>query len=145
MSRKMILWGVCMLPCTALADEPPAKSKLDQLSFLVGDWQGAGSVEMNGKRAEFRGVESVRFGLDENVLVIQGKHEAKDGTSGSLRPVHEALGVIHYDRRTEKITMHAFTARGDSTVADVRVTDQRMQWSFEAGPMQFRYSMKLSS
>ena len=88
-------------PCALSAD-------LAAVSSLVGQWRGDGWVQMGpGARERFVQTESVRCAIGGEALVIEGL--GRD-VARPDRLVHQALGVIAFDRAAGTARMRAYSA-----------------------------------
>ncbi|MBL8557369.1 MAG: hypothetical protein JNM47_01500 [Hyphomonadaceae bacterium] len=69
------------------------QAAMARLSWMVGDWEGTGWIDMPGGRQTFRQVERIEMRLSGSVMVIEGRSYA--GTPEAL--MFNALGVVSYD------------------------------------------------
>jgi len=82
-------------------------SGLDQLRFLIGRWQG--HSEGFGQRSEVE--HTYRYIL--NNQFIQSKTKSTTyAEDGSIKEIHEDLGVYSYDVSREKIILRGFYSEG---------------------------------
>lgn len=99
---------------------------LSPLKQLQGDWQGKGWIKMPAsKTIQFNQEENIKFKLDDQVLLINGKGFNQE--SGNLE--YESLAMIYADENGElKMTSH--TNDNKHAEADVEVTNSTLSWSF---------------
>ncbi|HWM84497.1 MAG TPA: hypothetical protein VNO33_01640 [Kofleriaceae bacterium] len=104
---------------------PPAvsctpKPELAAIAEMVGEWRGDGWVDTpSGKRERFVQSEKIRCAVDGEVLLVEGLGHADTGGGAPGRIVHQALGVISYDRATAVHRMRAFSAGRPTVDSDL--------------------------
>ena len=101
---------------------------MEKVSFLLGRWEGEGRVT-RGPQAPPQVVavtEHVYAKVGGNVVLLEGHATAPDGQGGE-RSVHDALGVLSYDRGAEVFRMRAFKG-GELTDAEVEVGNGKLVW-----------------
>ena len=104
---------------------PPAK-KLTEFAYMIGDWEGSGTTYTQNGVREFRAVESVKFGADSTVILVQGQGFNQENIKD-----HDAFGVMYLDD-TGTIRMHAFSMQGYHTIAEVTKTGAHsFEWGFD--------------
>ena len=78
--------------------EAPSLAPMQRLDFLIGTWEGEGSMEhAPGRRATFTSREVVEARLGGRVLVVEGLHRAPMPDRPEPVVVHHALGVLSHD------------------------------------------------
>jgi hypothetical protein len=108
--------------------------RLKALSFLVGEWEGTGSMTMGpNQKYECKIKESVQFRLSGNAILIEGLGTAKVGEGGTEQVVHEAIALITWSPREQKYIMHAMTARMGHVAPTLEVGDKKLVWGFDNG------------
>lgn len=113
------------------APSPEAAEKMKALSFLVGEWEGEGSMRMGPGEPEKASVkESIKLKLSGLAILLEGRGTRKDA-AGKEDVVHESLGIISWDGQAKKYVMHAVTARAGSIMPDVQISDKKLVWSFK--------------
>lgn len=131
------------------APPPPQRAdpteKLKPVTRLAGTWKGTATFDRGpAGKAEVQQHEVVQVKLDGAAVLIEGRGTVDD--AGQARPVHEALGVIFYDPRSDGLKMLAVTRQSGSVLADVTVdADGAIRWGFNVGPRQFRYKITLDA
>lgn len=140
-----------VLAATLMAQvQPPlasadADEKIKALSFLIGEWEGEGTMQAGPQQSEKAGVkESVKLKLSGKALLIEGLGTKKDA-DGKEKIIHEALAVISWDGKQNKYVMHAVTARAGAVSPNVEVSDRKLVWSFSTGPGSVRYTINVTS
>jgi len=134
--------GVSRAPVLAQAPAPPLE-EMKRLAFLVGEWDGVGNMEMGpGQASESRVHEAVQWKLGGAVLLVEGVGKAD--VNGEERIVHNALGVVSYDRRAQQYRIRAYRADGNAVDADVTVGENELAWQFEVpGVGKIRYTIRV--
>lgn len=133
----------------AQAPAPPA-AQLEAMRALdawVGEWEGAGwRWTEQGRRRDFRVVESVRAVVGGSVLIVEGTAMAAGADGGDV-VVHEALGVLSYDEEAGRYRFRAHDLKGQPVDADFRRTDRGAQWGFrvEEQNVELRFTIELDA
>ena len=147
---KKFLWivllciSLCISSGALLAQAPTSgqRAEMKKLEWLVGQWKGAGWMQMGPQgRREFTITETVHGKLDGLVLVIEGQGESKvDGS-----PVHSALAFVSYDEGAKTFRWRAFTAEGRQTDTMAKVGTNTLEWGLEIPQRgRMRYTIKLN-
>lgn len=119
--------------------------KLKALNFLVGEWEGTGSMTMGpNQKFDCTIKESVQHRLSGNAILIEGLGKAKTDDSGVDQIVHEAIALITWSPREQKFIMHAMTARAGHIAPWLEVSDKKLVWGFDNGAGgQIRYTITI--
>lgn len=108
--------------------------KLKAFSFLVGEWEGTGSMTMGpNQKFDCNIKESVQYRLSGNALLIEGVGRARVGEKGAEQIVHEAIALVTWSPREQKFIMHAMTARAGHVAPWMEVGDRKLVWGFDNG------------
>ena len=120
--------------------------KMKALSFLVGQWEGTGTMQLGpGPPLTAKVKESVQIRLAGMALLVEGFGTATVEEGKPERVVHEAIGLITWDPKQNKYVMHAMTARAGPVEPVVEVGDKTLIWSFQtATGGKVRYTIKLN-
>lgn len=111
------------------AQEPPSTEEMKKLDFMVGRWEGEGWMMVGpGQRHTAKVVETGQRKLEGNVLMIEGVGKAT--VEGKERVVHNALGLITYDRQAKVFRMRAYRGNGQHVDAEVKVNGRQIEWGF---------------
>lgn len=105
---------------------------MEKLSFMVGEWQGTGwSMTRSGKDSSAI-KEKVECKLDCHLLAVSGQGTKVDPSTQESIIVHDAYGVITFDKETEKYNIRAY--KKDNVVeSELLFLDNRLfQWSIPA-------------
>ncbi|MDO8632024.1 MAG: hypothetical protein Q7R41_16185 [Phycisphaerales bacterium] len=124
----------------------PVAEKMKALSFMVGEWEGEGWMQMGPQeRKTVKVKESVRLKLSGMALLVEGRGTSKTSEGGEGTVVHEALAVISWDSKKEQYSMRAITAKAGAVDPKIEVGDKSMVWSFDT-PVggAVRYSIKVN-
>lgn len=136
-------------PRAAEAQLPPVPEAIEELDFLVGEWEGDGWIEgAPGQRATFRGTEKVERRMGGRLVVVEGDFIAVVGPDGREAPVHQALGIFSYDRERDALRFRTYLARGTGGVHDVErfePDERRLRWGYEDPRMgTVRYTIEIT-
>jgi hypothetical protein len=113
------------------APAPPTEQleAMAKLRYLVGEWRGAGWIEMQpGRRLEFRGGERVQEKLGGLALLVEGRFTATPPGATQEVPVHTTLAVISYDPRAKKYLFDTWLATGTSGDHELVLTESGWHW-----------------
>lgn len=95
--RNLIILSLFLVSTNYIMAQDIKRQKMEQLSYLVGDWIGTSKVYENGEvTKECAAYEKISYDLDQNILVIELKSEFLQ-----LRTIvtyDEAEGIYHYHR-----------------------------------------------
>jgi hypothetical protein len=97
--------SLSLLACTAAAQTAPG---LDDLKWLIGDWQGVGQGEP-GTSASERQVESF---LDGRYLRVNGRSVYPKQERNPKGEIHGELNIWSYDRARQSVVMRQFDTLG---------------------------------
>lgn len=140
---------VCWIgwPVLAQGSNGTQVAEMRKLDFLVGDWKGAGWIEMGpGQRHDFIGVERVQRKLGGGVLLVEGLHKSKLPGKDEEVVVHNALAVLSFDEQAKLYRFRANLLDGRYTDAEAKVLSPGvMQWGFKSpnGPT-IRFTISLT-
>lgn len=129
------LVAVAVVACVALAgaQQPAAQNPLDQMSFMVGKWEGDGWMMVPGAgKVAFRGYEQVERKLQGKALLVEGHFTAKVGPEQQERVVHEALSVLFYEPKAKQFRFRTHTLRGGAGDHELKLTGEKAwEWTLE--------------
>lgn len=136
-----------LMAASAYAQEPEKAQKeaLKKLAWLIGEWEGAGSINMGGGNKNSITVhESVRFDLDSTVILFNGKGFQQDSATNANRKGHDAFAVVSYNIRDNKYRWNAWRIPG-GTYNEVEIIpgDKSFEWSamVQGGQTRFKTYM----
>jgi hypothetical protein len=126
--------------------QPPPLEEMKKFDFIVGDWEGTGWMAFGpNQREDSRVVEHAEYKLDGAVLVIEGIGRAGGPGTASERIVHNALGVVSFDRAKGDYTMRAYRADGQFIDAWIKPGEGGLTWGFDIPGMgAMRYTMRIN-
>jgi hypothetical protein len=134
-----LLFLFCLAPLARPQAPAPPAEVMKKLDFLVGHWEGEGWMMVGpGQRHTAKVTETVQRKLDGTVLLVEGV--GRGVVAGQERIVHNALGVINYDRQAGGFRMRAYRAEGQQVDAEIKLGDNQIVWGFEdprAGRIRF--------
>lgn len=109
--------------------------KLEQLSFMIGDWEGEGWIlGRDQAKHSFHQTELIQPKADGMALMVDGLGFEIDST-GTItdRVIHKAFGIISYNEDRDMITMITFSEMQGRMESDIIFLDDRkLRWSFQA-------------
>ncbi len=127
-----------ILPAAAAPEAPDKgahQAAMQKLAFLVGEWEGGGSVAMGAPRQTFTQTERIQFKHDGTLLMIEGQGKSQAGAI-----VHDALAVMTFDQATGKYKFRSFVAVGRFADTEATVNGNTLVWFLNAGPRKIRYT-----
>lgn len=144
-SLLQIIFALCAMQTgTPSADRSVVVEKMKALSFLVGEWEGTGSMQMGpGPRLNAKASEVAQYRLSGHAMLIEGLGTAKTSEGGTEQTVHEAIGLITWDTQANRYVMHAMTARAGHVEPVIEVGDKTVVWSFDTGHGKVRYTITI--
>ncbi len=146
MRRCAGLLGLSLLLCLPVAGQAPtADASLEAmkpLAVLVGRWEGAGWIRQGpGDPRHFKSLEVVESRLDGRVLVIEGKHLAREGESVE----HHALAMLNFDETAKVIRFRSQLASGRSGDFVIGVEDGAFVWRIPNERGTIRYTIRIEN
>ena len=128
----IILTGLFNLNAQEGEHKPSETPSLEPYMFLVGEWKGEGWIMQGRERKEFTQTETIVPKVESSILVIDGIGYAKGEDSEEKRIIHNAFGVISYNRELETFTMLSYSAiNGKMETPLELIEENKMQWSFQ--------------
>ena len=119
---------VMILLNTSLFSQELKREKMEQLSFLVGEWIGTSKVFENGVLAkEGSAYEKISYDLDRSILVIELNTE--------FLQLHT---IILYDELDQKYYYHRFSKEGAARYSAEYKDGQLIVWRDESTRFIFR-------
>ena len=132
---------------TSPAADPSAAiiEKMKALSFLVGEWEGEGWMQMGPQeRKTAKATEKVVLKLSGRALLVEGLSQPQAAAGGAAETAHEALAVITWDPKKSQYSMRAITAKAGAVDPKIEVGDKSIVWSFETTGGSVRYTVKIN-
>jgi hypothetical protein len=148
MRVTVALFAVLMCVSVAHAQmQAPPLEEMKKFEFLVGDWEGTGWMGFDPEqREDSRVTERAGYKLGGAVLVIEGIGRAGEPGTDSERVVHNALGIVSFDRDRGDYTMRAYRADGQYVDAWIKPDDDGLTWGFDIpGVGSMRYTMTINA
>lgn len=141
-----IVFAASISTMTATAADGPDRgvheAAMQKLGFLVGEWEGGGSIAMGpGPRQTFVQHERIQFKHDGTLLLIEGN--GKSPATGAT--VHDALAVVQFDPRSASYKFRSFVAVGRFGEAEASVTGNTFVWTMKAGPQTIKYTITVDA
>lgn len=102
--------------------DPILKSKIKELSFMVGNWAGNGWMMNRNGKSEFSQTEKVQFKLDSTSILIEGKGISKG------KVIHNALAILTYDKNKEHYSFRSYLPSGMTAEFRAEIIDNKLYW-----------------
>ena len=148
MKISVLLLLIVALPAAFYSQTtaPAPALEMKKLDFLVGQWQGEGSIMVGrGERRMFHQTETVQRKVEGTVLLIEGLGKGRIADKGEEVIIHSAFAVVSFDKEAKVYRWRAFKADGTSLDAQAQVTDNLLIWSFhDARAGDIRFTIKLN-
>ncbi|HEY0347867.1 MAG TPA: hypothetical protein VGC60_06890 [Pyrinomonadaceae bacterium] len=128
---KMVSAAVMMLLLLSVTDaqQSPKPSSLDDLRFLIGEWEGIGE----GGPGSGKGVFSFAFDL-QNRVIVRKNYAEYPPTASRLAIKHDDLIVIYLDRASNQILANYFDSEGQQIVYKVMPSSDHQAVTFLSDP-----------
>jgi len=125
----------------AVAQEPePVSSGMDQLAFMIGDWEGTG-WHNRGEQGVLQFAQRVSTRAYMNGEILVSEQVVLDSADPNIELDRKVI-IYSYDAGARLITARSMLPRGRARIAGLRVNDEGISWrSQEVGG---RYYTKLS-
>lgn len=121
-----------------------APAEMKKLAFLVGKWEGTGSLRRGpGEPAVAQVTEVATFKLQGSVLLLEGRGVAKT-PEGTEMVVHDALAILSFDKSKSKFVIRTYRAGGEMLEPEIEVSEGKVVWQFDeprAGRIRFTLSV----
>jgi len=99
-----------------------SKSKISELSFMVGNWEGTGWMAGREGKSNFDQTEEIEFKLDSTAILIEGKGSANG------KVVHNALAILTYNKAEDNYTFRSFLPSGQNAEFKAELIDKKLYW-----------------
>src|ERR1700730_7059223 len=105
--RLLLVASLVLLMNLVAAQKSPKTSSLDELQFLIGEWEGVGG----GGPGAGKGVFSFAFDL-QNKVIVRKNHADYPSTASRPAVRHDDLIVIYLDPVSNQILANYFDSEG---------------------------------
>jgi hypothetical protein len=122
-----------------VAQEPTAKISLDELRFLIGEWEGVGE----GGPGTGKGVFSFAFDL-QNRIVVRKNYADYPATASGPAVRHDDLMVIYLDKSSNQILADYFDSEGHQISYKVTPSSDHGAVTFLSEPSALQPRYRLS-
>src|ERR1700682_2479360 len=109
-----------------VAQESSAKVSLDELRFLIGEWEGVGE----GGPGAGKGIFKFAFDL-QNKAIVRKNYAEYPPTARRSAVRHDDLIVIYFDRASNQIRANYFDSEGQQVTYKVAFLGPRSRNVFE--------------
>ena len=117
-------------------------NSIEQLHFMQGTWNGSGWIMKGRERKTFVQNEKIKPRVNSTILVIDGIGYDKDSLNPERKVIHNAFGVISYNKNLNSMTMLSFSTAGDKMENELKlIGDKKLEWLFKderGGVIRFR-------
>lgn len=104
--------------CKSVLGQNLKQEKMDQLSFMIGEWVGTSKIYENGNVArQGPAYEKISYDLDKNILVIE--------LSSEFLQLHT---IIYYNEEDQKYYYHRFSKEGAARYPAEYKDEQLIVW-----------------
>ena len=123
----------------AVGQESSAKTSLDELRFLIGEWEGVGE----GGPGAGKGLFSFAFDL-QNRVVVRKNYAEYPSTANRPAVRHDDLMVIYLDRASNRILANYFDSEGQQISYKVTLSSDHTTVTFLSEPSASQPRYRLS-
>ncbi len=145
LSLLAMIAGLGARTVVAQASEPdPAELEaIHALGFLLGEWTGTSTTRMGPSNEATSDVsEKATLLAGGAALLLEGRGTMTEG--GETRIVHDALGVVTWDVRSESYQIRAFRAGQGWTDSELEVEGRILRWGLESPGRTVRFTLDFS-
>jgi len=138
---KNVLTLIILIPLNIAVAFAQTGASTNKLSFMIGEWKGNGwMMTQNGKQFTSI-VEKVDCKLDCEIFAIAGIGTKTDSATMKSVVVHDAFGIIAYDKAKGKFTLRAYK-KDNITETELEIISEKMiRWNLaipnNGGTMRF--------
>lgn len=122
-----LLFALCGIALSA-QDTESKKPEIKNLDFMKGTWEGSGWKMMKTGKEYSDIVEKVQCKLDCSMFIVDGLGTKIDSATLQKKTVHEAFGVIYFDKPQSKWMMRAHTKYGAADSEIEFLGDKKIGW-----------------
>src|SRR6185436_7802575 len=112
--KKLLIASFLFNFFNSTAQVTSEKDHRPALDFIKGEWKGAGWMMTEKGRTNSNITEKVQCKLDCSVYLSEGLGTRFDSITNKNIVVHDAFGIISYDKVKEKWVIRAFKKEGIS-------------------------------
>lgn len=111
---------------------PSDSDEMNKLAFMIGEWHGSGWIYLGpGNRQTFMQKENIQFKVGGQVMQIDGLGLTRDPETGREIVVHDALGIVMFDKTAGVHRIRAYSAKGGAVDSDFKLDNKTAVWGFE--------------
>jgi hypothetical protein len=109
----------------------------------VGTWKGEGAMQMGpGEPKKSSVTENIVFKLGGMVLQVEGTGTVMNASTNQEMIVHQALGIISFDKASGQYKFKTYLKDGKSADAWLNVKgDNTYEWGFDVPNRKIRYTI----
>jgi hypothetical protein len=91
-----------------VAQESENASTSNKLMFVIGEWKGTGWIMTQDGKVLSTVTETAECKQNCNIIVVTGIGTKKDSVTNETKTVHDAFGIITFNKKNGKHTMRAY-------------------------------------
>lgn len=105
------------------ATDSISKTKISQLAFLVGNWQGEGWIMgRDRKKMNFNQTEKIQFKLDSTAVLVEGQGLQDE------KIVHNAMAIISYNDPDDSYIFQSYLQNGKKGEFTGNLIENKFYW-----------------
>jgi hypothetical protein len=134
MRSFVLIFIVLIFPVNGNSQE--LTKSTEQLGFMIGAWKGNGWILGKDRTKKyFAQSEIIQKKGNGKALMVDGLgHEIDSSGTVTDRVIHNAFGVLSFNKERETVTMITFSEMNGRMESDILwLGDRKLQWSFDAG------------
>ena len=108
-----------------------SQNPLDKLSFMIGEWEGAGWMMTREGKQTSKILEKVECKLDCNIMIVEGLGTKIDSITKETIVVHNAFGVLSFDAKSNSLSIRAYKKEGVTESKIEFIEEKIIQWNLD--------------
>ncbi len=137
--RPLLALASLLLLFNPVGAQKPPQNSLDDLRFLIGEWEGAGGGGPGSGKGTFS------FAPDlQNKVIVRKNHAEYPATAGRPALVHDDLIVIYLDGASNQILANYFDSEGQQISYKVMPSSDHEAVTFLSEPSTLQPRYRLS-
>lgn len=148
MATTLVLSLAALMQAHAAAPTQAPNDPASHLAKFIGRWEGQSRMIIPGNAEPqiAHTLETAQWKLNQTAVLIEGLGTLKDPATGEDRIVHDALGIIRVDPKTNTLRFVAFKADQPMIETELEVLDTGdLRWSMQPAPnVTVRFTISLT-
>lgn len=124
----VLLAAVPLFPQSNVQEEA---SPMKKFQFMIGDWKGSGWLMTRTGKSPADITEKAECKLDCEVIAFQGRGVRRDSVTNTVVVVHDAYGVISFDKKSGKYMVRAYKKEGIVDSELEVIGEKHYRWKFD--------------